>query len=278
VIKADGLAGGKGVMVCGSLDEALQAVENLESIAGRQACNQILIEERLEGREVSLLLFSDGKDFRVMPPVRDHKRLSDGDAGPNTGGMGTVCSDDLIDDDMMQLLRESVVQPTLEGASADGFPFKGVLFIGLMITPNGPMVLEYNVRLGDPETQSLMIRLETPLIDILKAIEGGTLGALEVNWRRGVSATVVLATHGYPHSPRKGDLIEGLESVEQTRDLKVFHAGTGRDDRGGFVTTGGRVLGVSSFGSDLDEALGRVYEAARQIRFEGMQYRKDIGR
>ncbi len=278
VIKADGLAGGKGVIVCGTLDEAFRAVETLESIAGKQACNQILIEERLEGREVSLLLFTDGKDFRLMPPVRDHKRLSDGDAGPNTGGMGTVCSDQLIDGSMIQLLEESVVKPTLAGASAEGFPFKGVLFIGLMMTPKGPMVLEYNVRFGDPETQSLMMRLETPLIDILRAIDGEALGELKVIWRKGASATVVLAAHGYPHSPRKGDSIDGLESVEQTSDLRVFHAGTGLDGQGDFVTTGGRVLGVSSFGSDLDEALARAYEAAGKIRFDGMQYRKDIGR
>lgn len=278
VIKADGLAAGKGVVVCRDIDEALSAVDSLSSIAGEQACNQILIEERLVGREVSLLLFSDGNGFRLMPPVRDHKRLLDGDRGPNTGGMGTVCSDDLLDAATMESIEESIIKPTLRGTREEGFPFKGVLFVGLMMTESGPMVLEYNVRFGDPETQSLMMRLETPLLEIMTAIDSGTLGALDVRWRTGSSATVVLAAEGYPYSPRKGDVITGLESIASERDLRIFHAGTSLDSNDNFVTSGGRVLGVSAFGVDVDEALARAYDAVDRIHFDGMQFRKDIGR
>jgi len=277
VIKADGLAAGKGVVVCGSLTEAVDAVESLESIAGQSACGQILIEERLSGREVSLLLFSDGKDYRLMPPVRDHKRLLEGDQGPNTGGMGTVCSDDLMDASMLTFLEDAVVRPTLEGAEREGFPFKGVLFIGLMITDDGPMVLEYNVRFGDPETQSLMMRLDTPLLDIFQAIDSETLGDLNVMWKGGASATVVLAAHGYPHSPRKGDVIHGLDSIEQSDNLKIFHAGTALRDDGSLITAGGRVLAVSALGVDLGDALERAYDSASKISFDGKQYRRDIG-
>lgn len=277
VIKADGLAAGKGVVVCSRLEDALVAVDELESIAGKSACDQILIEERLVGREVSLLLFSDGRDFKLMPPVRDHKRLLAGDEGPNTGGMGTVCSDSLIDDVTLGEITERIVRPSLSGARTEGFPFKGILFIGLMMTESGPKVLEYNVRFGDPETQSLMMRLETPLIEILKAIEAEALGALEVRWRKGASATVVLAAAGYPQAPRKGDLISGLEEIQQGPDLKIFHAGTAVDDSGAIVTSGGRVLGVASFGDDLESALSRAYAAVSQIHFDGMQFRNDIG-
>lgn len=278
VIKADGLAAGKGVVVCRNIDEAISAVDGLASIAGEEACNQILIEERLVGREVSLLLFSDGDSYRLMPPVRDHKRLDDGDQGPNTGGMGTVCSDDLMDSSTIKYIEESIIEPTLHGAAKEGFPFKGILFVGLMIAESGPMVLEYNVRFGDPETQSLMMRLDTPLLEIFTAIDSGTLGDLDVRWRSGVSATVVLAAAGYPYSPRRGDLISGLEDIPHERDLKIFHAGTALDSNGDFVTHGGRVLGVSTFGTDLDEALARAYEAVDRIHFDGMQFRKDIGR
>lgn len=277
VIKADGLAAGKGVVVCKNRDEGIHAVDQLKSIAGEKACRQILIEERLEGREVSLLLFSDGNEFRLMPPVRDHKRLGDGDSGPNTGGMGTVCSDSLIDEVTLDELKRTVVIPTLKGAMKEGFPFKGILFIGLMITENGPMVLEYNVRFGDPETQSLMMRLETPILDIFEAIEGSRLGALDVRWRSGASATVVLAAHGYPYSPRKGDEIHGLEEIVEDGSLRIFHAGTSPDGKGGVVTSGGRVLCVSALGADVHEALDRAYKAIESIHFDGMQFRKDIG-
>lgn len=278
VIKADGLAAGKGVVVCRDSDEALLAVDGLASIAGEQACNQILIEERLVGHEVSLLLFSDGNSFRLMPPVRDHKRLRDGDQGPNTGGMGTVCSDELMDSETMASIEESIIKPTLRGAREEGFPFKGVLFVGLMMTESGPMVLEYNVRFGDPETQSLMMRLDTPLLEILMAIDTETLDALDVGWRAGASATVVLAAEGYPYSPRKGDVIAGLENIASDSDLKIFHAGTAFDSNDDIVTSGGRVLGISAFGLDLADALARAYDAVNRIRFDGMQFRKDIGR
>jgi phosphoribosylamine--glycine ligase len=224
-----------------------------------------------------MLLFSDGKSFRLMPTVRDHKRLLDGDQGPNTGGMGTVCSDDLIDARTLSLLEETVVNPPLEGAEREGFPFKGVLFIGLMMTDKGPMVLEYNVRFGDPETQSLMMRLDTPLLDIFQAIDSETLGDSNVNWKSGASATVVLAAAGYPQAPRKGDVISGLESIVQSDDLRIFHAGTALRSDGSFITSGGRVLAVSVLGSNLGDALELAYASARKISFDGMQYRRDIG-
>ena len=213
VVKADGLAAGKGVVVAKDRQEAIEAIENLESIAGANAASKIVLEEFLEGREVSLIMFAADEDFAMMPPTRDHKRIGEGDTGPNTGGMGTITDDSLLSPDQTEFIVEQIITPTLKGCSAEGFPFRGILFLGLMMTSNGPKVLEYNVRFGDPETQSILVRLETDLVEICEAILEHRLDKIDVGWRQGNSATVVLAAEGYPHSPRKGDLIHGVNQA-----------------------------------------------------------------
>src|SRR6185437_12228892 len=202
VVKADGLAAGKGVVVAQSRDEASQAIGEITNLGA--AAQRIVIEEALFGREASVLLFSDGKDFRLMPPARDHKRIGDGDNGPNTGGMGAVTDSHVIDDVILRRVVAEIVEPTLQGASAEGFPFRGILFIGLMLTAGGPKVLEYNVRFGDPETQAILVRLQTDLTEILEAIVDERLGDVEVEWSGESSACVVLAARGYPAKPETG--------------------------------------------------------------------------
>ena len=275
VLKADGLAAGKGVAVCKNLDEALKALEELEIIAGKSATERIVIEEFLRGKEISLMMFADGDDFALMPPTRDHKRIGEGDTGPNTGGMGTFTDDSLLSPDDTQRIIDTIIKPTLRGCIAEGFPFRGILFLGLMMTASGPKLLEYNVRFGDPETQSILVRLETDLVEICEAMLNGHLGKSQIKWKPGSSATIVLAAEGYPHDPRKGDVISGLDDVE---GVKVFHAGTARNEASEIVTAGGRVLGITAVGSDLQQALSIAYGQAAKISWEGMQYRRDIGK
>jgi phosphoribosylamine---glycine ligase len=278
VVKADGLAAGKGVIVAAGRNEALAAVSELEGIAGASAASRIVLEECLVGREVSLLMFADGNNFCLMPGTRDHKRLGEGDTGPNTGGMGTFTDDSLLTCQQLADIEASIIRPTLAGCAEEGFPFRGVLFLGLMMTEGGARVLEYNVRFGDPETQSLLVRLETDMVEVCEAILEGRLDRTEVRWRPGSSATVVLAAHGYPYSPRKGDAISGIDEAATLPDVRVFHAGTAVNERGEFLTSGGRVLGVTATGSDLDEALASAYGAVGRIKWDGMQYRRDIGK
>src|SRR6266496_222755 len=280
VIKADGLAAGKGVLVTSSRTEAEQAVQDL--VAGGtvnlDAVNQIIIEETLSGPEVSMLLFSDGKDFRLMPAARDHKRVGENDSGPNTGGMGSVTDASvLVEATRDQIIRE-VVEPTLEGARAEGFPFRGVLFIGLMLTTDGPRVLEYNVRFGDPETQAILVRLRTDLVDIFGAIASQRLSQVTVDWSSYSSACVVLAARGYPSKPQTGARIDGLDRAAQREKVELFHAATSRGQNEEWLTAGGRVLGVTATGETLDLALSRCYQAAGDIHWDGMHYRRDIGR
>jgi len=275
VVKADGLAAGKGVVVAANRQEAIDAIGELKSIAGEDAASRIVLEECLIGKEISLIMFADGQDFALMPPTRDHKRIGDGDTGPNTGGMGTVTDSTLLGAEQLTEIIEAVIRPTLKGCEAEGFPFRGILFLGLMITSDGPKLLEYNVRFGDPETQSILVRLGTDLVGICEAMLDRRLSGIDIEWKRGNSATVVLAAEGYPHNPRKGDVISGLENV---RGVTVFHAGTARDEAGDIVTAGGRVLGVTAVGETLDEALATCYRELSKISFEGMQYRRDIGR
>jgi phosphoribosylamine--glycine ligase len=278
VVKADGLAAGKGVVVAANRAEAVNAINEMPSIAGTSAADKIILEECLSGREVSLLMFCDGEHFALMPPTRDHKRIGEGDTGPNTGGMGTVTDASLLSDEQIHEIVETIVKPTLHGCVREEFPFRGVLFIGLMMTANGPKVLEYNVRFGDPETQSILVRLETDLVDICEAIIAGSLDKLDIKWRPGSSATVVLAAEGYPQSPRKGDVIAGLETASKLPDVTIFHAGTASDASGNFTTAGGRVLGVTAVGDDLSNVLSKAYSAAVKISWNGMQYRRDIGK
>lgn len=283
VVKADGLAAGKGVVVARNRQEALDAIGELASIAGATAAEKIVLEECLIGREVSLIMFADGEDFALMPPTRDHKRIGEGDTGPNTGGMGTFTDSSLLTDEQTIEIIDTVIRPTLRGCIDEGFPFRGILFLGLMMTSNGPKLLEYNVRFGDPETQSILVRLETDLVDICEAMLEGRLGAIEINWKPGSSATVVLAAEGYPYNPRKGDVISGLDDVES---VTVFHAGTALSEPGAiaigqnttYQTAGGRVLGITATGAGLDEALSKCYSAAEKISWNGMQYRRDIGK
>jgi len=280
VIKADGLAAGKGVVIAKSHSEAERAAEQL--VAGERidpdAAKQIVIEEALVGTEVSLLLFADGRNYALMPAARDHKRIGENDTGPNTGGMGAITDSSILTNEMLQRVVREVVEPTLAGARAEGFPFCGVLFLGLMLTSDGPMLLEYNVRFGDPETQAILVRLKTSLLDIFEATRTGRLDEMTVEWRDESSACVVLASRGYPGKYEKGATIQGLELFGTDQRVRVFHAGTSISTAGEILTAGGRVLGVTSTGVSLEEALGHCYEAAQKISWEGMQYRRDIGK
>lgn len=277
VVKADGLAAGKGVVVAEDMAEAIEAVRGLSDVAGSAAASTIVLEERMTGREVSLLLFADGRNYALMPPVRDHKRIFEGDKGPNTGGMGTVSDRSLLSDADLFFIEEKIVKPTLAGCDSEGFPFAGVLFIGLMMTPQGPRVLEYNVRFGDPETQSILSLLKSDLVDVCEAIDAGGLDQASIEWSRESAACVILAARGYPASPQKGDVIYGLDIASKYDGVQVFHAGTSKDAHGNFITAGGRVLGVTATGNGLESALALAYEAVNDISWNGMQYRRDIG-
>jgi phosphoribosylamine---glycine ligase len=279
VIKADGLAAGKGVVVAAERAEAEKAVEDLmiDHIAGRDAAQRVVIEEALTGREASLLAFADGRDYALMPAARDHKRIGENDTGPNTGGMGTITDASVLDEETQDRVVREIVEPTLAGACEEGFPFKGVLFLGLMLTEDGPKLLEYNVRFGDPETQAILVRLKTDLVSIFHSMYDETLGALQVEWSKGASACVVAANKGYPGKYESGAVIEGLGDVSAD-SVQVFHAGTSRDANGRITATGGRVLGVTARAEHLSDALALCYGALENIHWPGMQFRRDIGR
>jgi len=278
VVKADGLAAGKGVVVAQNRAEAIAAINEMSNLVGEIAADKIVLEECLWGREVSLLLFADGENFALMPPVRDHKRIGEGDTGANTGGMGTITDVNLLSDEQTAKIIEEIIKPTLEGAAQDGFPFRGVLFLGLMMTEFGAKVLEYNVRFGDPETQAILIRLKTDLVDICEAIISHNIENLKIEWQEGNSACVVLASKGYPQKAQTGDIIYGLKEAEKSKDVVIYHAGTSRNENGEFVTSGGRVLGVTATADNLEAALSKSYQAVSEINWDGMQYRRDIGK
>ena len=279
VIKADGLAAGKGVVVAASRVEAETAIEDLmvHHVAGRDAAGRVVIEEALTGTEASLLVFADGRDYVLMPAARDHKRIGENDTGPNTGGMGTITDASVLEMSVQDRVVREIVEPTLAGAREEGFAFKGILFLGLMLTPDGPKLLEYNVRFGDPETQAILVRLKTDLLSIFDSMYSGTLGSLDVMWSDGSSACVVAASKGYPGKYETGALIEGLEQVEGD-SAQVFHAGTAKDAGGRFIATGGRVLGVTASADRLTDALSACYRVLGKIHWPGMQFRRDIGR
>ena len=279
VIKADGLAAGKGVVVARDHAEAEKAIEDLmvHHVAGSEAAGRIVIEEALTGTEASLLLFADGPDYSLMPAARDHKRIGENDTGPNTGGMGTITDSSVLNKSVEERVVREIVEPTLAGAREEGFAFKGVLFLGLMLTEDGPKLLEYNVRFGDPETQAILVRLKTDLFSIFESIYSETLGSLDVAWSEGSSACVVAANKGYPGKYESGGLIEGLDKVDENR-VQVFHAGTSRAANGSFTATGGRVLGVTAAAEDLSRALELCYESLGKISWPGIQFRRDIGR
>ena len=273
VIKASGLAAGKGVILPDNLDEAETALKAimLEKKFGT-AGQEVIIEERLEGQEASVLSFCDGQNIKVMPPAQDHKRALDGDKGLNTGGMGAYAPAPLITTEFLQEITERIIQPAVNGLKTEGMPYVGILYAGIMLTENGPKTLEFNCRFGDPEAQVILPLLETDLLDIIKSSISGTLSNLEVNWLQGSAATVVLASGGYPGAYEKGKTITGLD----TKEAFIFHAGTNLQD-GQVVTSGGRVLNVVGIADNLKDALQKAYKAIENIHFEDMHYRKDIG-
>jgi phosphoribosylamine--glycine ligase len=280
VVKADGLAAGKGVVVAATRAEALEAVAELmeNGRLGSEAARRIVIEEALDGTEASLLFWTDGTDYALMPPARDHKRIGEGDTGPNTGGMGAITSPGVLDAETLAIVVGEIVEPTLAGLRADGLEFRGIIFVGLMLTPEGARVLEYNVRFGDPEAQAILVRLESDLGEIFEAVATKNLRGARIRWSEDASACVVLAARGYPERPETGARIEGLDDLPASPSVQIFHAGTKRADDGSWRTAGGRVLGVTARAPTLDLALRDCYEAAGRIRWDGMQYRRDIGK
>jgi len=278
VVKADGLAAGKGVILCDTTEQAQTALKVImQDRAFGESGSTVVIEERLTGREVSILAFCDGKTVVPMPPARDHKRAFDGDIGPNTGGMGVYAPTPDISADFIEEMRRLVLQPVINGMARRGTPYIGVLYAGLMLTPDGPRVLEFNCRFGDPETEAILPLLESDLLEIFMACTEQQLGKTVVRWRPGSCATVVLAAPGYPDSYPKGLPITGVEKANEHDEVVVFHAGTARN-KGQLVSSGGRVLAVSATGGDLNAALNRAYKAIEDISFEGMHYRRDIGK
>ena len=277
VVKADGLAAGKGVIVCDNRAQAIDAVERIaEQREFGDAGAQLIIEERLNGHEASVLAITDGRTILTLPPAQDHKPAGDGDTGPNTGGMGAYCPTALVTDDLLAQVEETVLVPTIHHMKRSRRPFQGVLYAGLMITKQGPKVLEYNVRFGDPECQPLLMRLKTDLLDVLEATADGRLDELEpLKWDPRPAVCVVMASEGYPGGYEKGYAIRGLDEAAQLPDTKVFHAGTSAID-GQVVNTGGRVLGVTALGDTISAAKLAAYKAVKCIRWQGAWCRKDI--
>ncbi len=277
VVKADGLAAGKGVVICQTKEEALSVCG--EMLSGKmlgEAGSRVVLEECLTGEEVSFLVLSDGERVAPMVAAQDHKRVGDGDTGPNTGGMGAYSTSSIIDEQMSQWLVQHVARPVVAGMKQEGAEYKGVLYCGLMMTARGPMVLEFNCRFGDPETQPLMMRMESDLVEAIEASIEGRVSDGDFKWSPDATVCVVMASGGYPGTFEAGKKIMGLEEAARMPDVKVFHAGTTRHD-GACFTAGGRVLGVTAKGPDLKTALDRAYAATAKIGFEGAHYRKDIG-
>lgn len=279
VLKADGLALGKGVLICQNLQEALDGVREimLDKKFG-SAGNELVIEEFMTGREVSALAFVDGKNYKLMSSSQDHKRAGDGDTGLNTGGMGTFSPSPFYTPEIDRICRETIYQKTVDAMAAEGRPFKGVLYFGLMLTKDGPRVVEYNTRFGDPETQVVLPRMETDIIDVMDACIDGTLDQTELVFSDNAAVCVVIASGGYPVSYEKGKVITGLDRLAAEKDVFCFHAGTKTDADGNVVTSGGRVLGVTALAPDLKAARARAYEAAKLIHFDKMYMRSDIGK
>ncbi|MCL2856351.1 MAG: phosphoribosylamine--glycine ligase [Oscillospiraceae bacterium] len=280
VIKADGLALGKGVIIARNEAEALDTLRQMmkERVFGEGGTN-VVIEEFLTGPEVSVLAFCDGKTVVPMVSSMDHKRAYDGDTGPNTGGMGTIAPNPHYTPELAQRCMGEIFLPTLRAMQAEGCPFKGCLYFGLMLTAQGPKVIEYNCRFGDPETQVVLPLLESDIVDIMLAVRDGKLDEVDVKWRDGAAACVVMASGGYPGSYRTGLPIEGLDATGQlpAGKAEIYHAGTCKDEQGRFLTAGGRVLGVTAIGSSLTEALEIAYDAVDLVSFEEAHYRRDVG-
>ena len=278
VVKADGLCAGKGVLVTSSADEAADFIERvMEKHELGEGGTRVMLEEALTGEELSFILLTDGERYASLVPTRDHKRVFDDNEGPNTGGMGAYSSDELLPAELRQVITRTIVEPTMKGLAADGIRYQGFLYVGLMLTKEGPKVLEFNCRLGDPETQAIAARMNFDLAEVLSDVAKGKLQPEKLKWKPGASACVVLASGGYPGKFESGKEIHGLEDAAKIPDVKVLHAGT-KLQGGKIVTSGGRVLGVTATGSSLDAALQKAYQAAEKIRFDGMHFRRDIGR
>jgi phosphoribosylamine--glycine ligase len=276
VVKADGLAAGKGVVIAKSKEEAASvATEMLSGKMLGEAGARVVLEECLKGDELSFLVFSDGERVAPLVAAQDHKRVGDGDTGPNTGGMGAYSTRDIVDDQMRDWLVNHIARPVVAGMKAEGAEFKGVLYCGLMMTARGPMVLEFNCRFGDPETQPILMRLESDLVDALEASIQGRVSEGDFRWSHDASVCVVMSSGGYPGTFEVGKRIDGLDEAGTASGVKVFHAGTSRRD-GAYYTSSGRVLGVTARARDLETAVGRAYEACGKIGFDGAHYRKDI--
>jgi phosphoribosylamine--glycine ligase len=277
VVKADGLAQGKGVVVASRVDEAIEAVTSImgEKIF-QESGNRIVIEDCLEGEEASILVFTDGKTIVPLASSQDHKRIFDNDKGPNTGGMGAYSPAPIISDKLLKEILSDAIERTIAGLAKEGIEYKGVLYAGIMVTKHGPKVLEFNVRFGDPETQAILPRLKSDLVEVMLAIIEAKLDKVKLLWRESACVCVVCASGGYPGAYEKGKEIFGLDQVQKLPNVVVFHSGT-RESAEKYFTTGGRVLGVTGLGNTIKEAIGRTYQAVEKIHFDGMHYRKDIG-
>jgi len=293
VVKASGLALGKGVTVAQTKDEAIKALEQIliNKIFGN-AGKEVVIEEYLLGTEISIHAISDGNSWKIFPASQDHKRIYDGNVGPNTGGMGTIAPLPFVDEALMERIEKEIIAPTITSMAKEGRPFVGILYPGIMLTPEGPKVFEFNARFGDPETQTYMRLIDTDLLDIVDASIDGKISDLEIKWKNLFACNIALASAGYPGNYEKGKIIQGLENLTPPsaplsiknewrggggEEIIVFHAGT-KMENNKFVTNGGRVLGISATGNTLKEALKKAYKAIEKISFEGMQYRRDIGK
>jgi phosphoribosylamine--glycine ligase len=277
VMKADGLCAGKGVFLAPDKEAAKNFISSvMEKQELGEGGRRILLEETLEGEELSFIILTDGQRYAALAPTRDHKRVFDGNEGPNTGGMGAYSSDELLPSVLREKIVAQIVAPTLQGLAADGIRYQGFLYIGVMLTSSGPKVLEFNCRLGDPETQAIVARMDFDLAEVLADVAAGRVDATKLKWKSGASVCVVLTSGGYPGKFETANEITGLREAEEVLGVKVLHAGT-KCDGDKIVTSGGRVLGVTAAGVTLDDALARVYEAAQKIQFAGAHYRKDIG-
>jgi phosphoribosylamine--glycine ligase len=277
VVKASGLAAGKGVILCRNAEEGLKAVDTImKDKSFGEAGDQVVIEEFLEGQEVSVLAFSDGNTVLLMDSAQDHKAALDGDQGPNTGGMGAYSPAPVFTDIMRQKVRDKIMLPLVRAMKSEGRPYKGILYAGLMLTTMGPKILEFNARFGDPETQPLLVRMASDIVPLFEACIDGTLDQCELEWKPVTSVCVVMAAKGYPGPYEKGKEISGLDEARALPDVAVFHAGT-KEEGGKTLTNGGRVLGVTATGADTPSAIKKAYEAVAKIKWDGIHYRKDIG-
>jgi phosphoribosylamine--glycine ligase len=277
VIKADGLAAGKGAFIIEDVNSGISALQKImvEKVFG-DAGNRVVVEDFLEGEEATILAFADGKTILPMPPSQDHKKIYDGDRGPNTGGMGAYAPAPIVDDRMMRRIYDEILEPTILGLEQEGRIFKGILYAGLVLTARGPKVMEFNCRFGDPETQVVLPLLKSDLVEILMSIVDGELSLEEVEWTDDFAVCVILASAGYPDKYEKGKQISGLGKAEDAKDVLIFHAGTKRDGAN-ILTNGGRVLGVTALDKSVEEAISKAYAAVEKISFDGVQFRRDIG-